>query len=149
MSDIYDDDSFKKTTRQVGRQDQFVNRINITPRPDRTQIWVQTPITGPNLIQSNPSGPKQNQGHIGPKSASPKTLIIPKSNYRICCQTQTRPKPDPNQIQNTNWNPDNLCLEKLYLGLSRVLFGSCLGLVWIWFECSLVWIRRGSGSGLA
>ena len=99
MSDIYDDDSFKKTTRQVGRQDQFVNRINITPRPD------QTPITGPNLIQSNPSGPKQNQGQIGPKSASPKTLIIPKPNYRICCQTQTRPKPDPNQTQ-TRPKPD-------------------------------------------
>ena len=54
MSDIYDDDSFKKTTRQVGRQDQFVNRINITPQLDRTQIRVQTPITGPKLIQSNP-----------------------------------------------------------------------------------------------
>ena len=90
MSDIYDDDSFKKTTRQVGRQDQFVNRINITPRPDRTQIWVQTPITGPNLIQSNPSGPKQNQGQIGPKSASPKTLNIPKQNYRVCCRAKIR-----------------------------------------------------------
>ena len=30
MSDIYDDDSFKKTTRQVGRQDQFIIKINIT-----------------------------------------------------------------------------------------------------------------------
>ena len=36
MSDIYDDDSFKKTTRQVGRQDQFVNRINITPQLEQT-----------------------------------------------------------------------------------------------------------------
>ena len=72
MSDIYDDDSFKKTTRQVGRQDQFVNGINISLRPDRTQIWVQTPITGPNLIQSNPSGPKSNQGQNGPNLSKPK-----------------------------------------------------------------------------
>ena len=54
MSDIYDDDSFKKTTRQVGRQDQF---INIASKSDRSQ----TPITGPKLIQSNPSKPDQVQ----------------------------------------------------------------------------------------
>ena len=66
MSDIYDDDSFKKTTRQVGRQDQF---INIASKSDRSQ----TPITGPKLIQCNPSKPEQIQS---------------KSDYL----TQTRPK---------------------------------------------------------
>ena len=52
MSDIYDDDSFKKTTRQVGRQDQF---IKIASKSDRSQ----TAITGPKLIQSNSSKPDQ------------------------------------------------------------------------------------------
>ena len=39
MSDIYDDDSFKKTTRQVGRQDQF---INIASKSDRSQTPIQS-----------------------------------------------------------------------------------------------------------
>ena len=73
MSDIYDDDSFKKTTRQVGRQDQF---INIASKSDRSQ----TPITGPKLIQSNPSKPDQIQSKL---------------DYL----TQTRPELSPNQTQ--------------------------------------------------
>ena len=84
MSDIYDDDSFKKTTRQVGRQDQF---INIASKSDRSQ----TPITGPKLIQSNPSKPDQIQSKLdyltqtwpGQSQARP---------YRTLYLIQTTPK---------------------------------------------------------
>ena len=58
MSDIYDDDSFKKTTRQVGRQDQFVIQKNITPQVERTKRW--TPNTH-NRTKLEHNQPDQNR----------------------------------------------------------------------------------------
>ena len=52
MSDIYDDDSFKKTTRQVGRQVKFIIYIKITffwnrPKIDPYQTHIK-PVPRPN-----------------------------------------------------------------------------------------------------
>ena len=73
MSDIYDDDSFKKTTRQVGRQDQFVIQIDITPQVERTKRWTPNTHNRTNLEHIQPvwtltrfniTGPNPNKIHF-------------------------------------------------------------------------------------
>ena len=109
MSDIYDDDSFKKTTRQVGRQDQFVN---IASKSDRSQ----TPITRPKLIQSNPSKPDQIQSKLDyltqtrPELSSNQTQVDqPRPG-----QSQARPYRILYLIQTKNWVL-NIRVQKGYI----------------------------------